>query len=235
MRGKAYSPVGYPFPANIETKHDEGKISLAVRALKMRLQEIFLPRRKFKVWKTITIGGFQNVDQLCEKLKKNGVKRSVFKSYESVDEILRMVTLATEKSEIDLVIVSLSDLSLGRKASFKDIERRAKVLGGLCECTIEDALQLGWQYKNQPEWVWLIFMTEPIAVSTGDLVRLTMGTNEEGDGPWLTTNHYSYYSECFESCTSHFFVFRLPPAVKKSNLVQRLGDFYQQLISGKKR
>jgi hypothetical protein len=89
-------------------------------------------------------------------------------------------TLASSKTEIDLVAVSAADLGLAvESASLKDIYSRAENLGlGLAPAEVGPELRL--QYFNQPTGEFLNIGMRPITTWNGDLVIFTVANGGAG-------------------------------------------------------
>ena len=130
-----------------------------------------------KVWKTITLGAFTNSFALRNALDAAGCGIG-----DLAEEILARpaFTLASSKTEIDLVVVSAADLGLAvESASLKDIYSRAENLGlGLAPAEVGPELRL--QYFNQPTGEFLNIGMRPITTWNGDLVIFTVANGGAG-------------------------------------------------------
>ena len=118
--------------------------------------DIFIP--ELKVFKTIELGtGLKTADAFRRSLKDNGIVID-----EHADDILGKpgFTVATEETEIDLVVVSAAELGFKDATTLEQIYTRAKKLG-LNLCPAEVGPQLCLQHKDQPNRELLIAM-EPI-------------------------------------------------------------------------
>ncbi len=122
---------------------------------------------EFKVFKTIKLGtsGLKTANDFRKDIKDNG-----FKVGDWANDILGKpaFTVATEETELDLVVVSVAELGFKKGATREQIYARAKELG-LDLCPAEVGPQLRLQYKDQPNSEWLIIAMEPIADSDGRL------------------------------------------------------------------
>jgi len=94
-------------------------------------------------------------------------------------------SVATEKTDVDLVVVSVAELGFPKGATLRDIYATAKKRG-LELCPNEVGPQLRLQYKDQPKDEWLIVGMEPITDSDGDLDLFSVG--HFSDGLWLDTS-----------------------------------------------
>ena len=131
----------------------------------------------FKVWKTITLGAFANSFALRNALDAAGCGIG-----DLAEEILARpaFTLASSKTEVDLVAVSAADLGLAvESASLKDIYSRAENLGlGLAPAEVGPELRL--QYFDQPTGEFLNIGMRPITTWNGDLVIFTVANGGAG-------------------------------------------------------
>ncbi len=134
----------------------------------------------FRVFKTVKLGtGPKTVDEFRQAIEAGGMKIGDW-----ADDILKKVglTVATEGTEVDLVVVTVARFTFKDGAKREDIYARAKSRG-LQLCAPEVALQLRLQYADQPKGEWLVIGTEPITGSDGSL-RL-FGVGRDDDGLWL--------------------------------------------------
>ena len=142
---------------------------------------------EFKVFKTIKLGipGLKTADDFRKSLKDNG-----FKVGDWANDILGKpaFTVATEETELDLVVVSVSELGFKKGATREQIYARAKERG-LDLCPAEVGPQLRLQYTDQPNGEWLVIAMEPIRDSDGSLGLF--GVEHAGHGLWLS----GYYDD----------------------------------------
>jgi len=159
------------------------------------------------IWKTITLGTYRNANVLREPLdsahcsieKVAGVKVDARASPASpidndgpttpfchledlANEIIGRpaFALSRERTEVDLVVLSVSELGFGKQgASLKDIYARAKSLG-FALCPPEVGPQLRLQYLEQPPGEVLHIAMDPIAKYDGNLVSLALENGEWG-------------------------------------------------------
>jgi hypothetical protein len=134
----------------------------------------------FPIFKTIKLGtGLKNADDFCKALKANGHRIGNWGN-----NILGKpaFTTADKETEIDLVVVSNSDLGFKEGAYLKDTYKRALELG-LVLCPNEVGPQLRLQYTDQPMNEWLLIAMESIEDSGGGLSVFSV--ERFGDGSWL--------------------------------------------------
>ena len=147
------------------------------------------PEYQWKVWKTIKLGsGLKTADDFRRSLKDNG-----FKLGDWANDILGKpaFTVATEETEIDLVVVTVAELGFKNGATREQIYARAKERG-LDLCPAEVGPQLRLQYKDQPTGEWLVIGMEPITFSVGSL--LLFHVERAGVGLWLRSDYDGFGS-----------------------------------------
>jgi hypothetical protein len=135
---------------------------------------------QFKIWKTIKLGtGHQTADDFRKALKKAGRRIGDW-----ANGILGKpaFTAATEETEVNLVNISVAELSFPNGATRKEIYEKAQKMG-LSLCPPEVGPQLRLQYKDQPNGEWLLIGMEPITVSGGGL--RVFGVERDDSGLWL--------------------------------------------------
>lgn len=136
------------------------------------------------IWKTIQLGtGLKTADDFRRALKDGGHRLG-----DRANDILGKpaFTAATEKTEVDLVNVSVAELGFKDDAHQQDIYQRAQELG-LEICPAEVGPQLRLQYKDQSMNEWLFIGMEPIIDSDGDLYVFSVERGD--DGRWLDGNY----------------------------------------------
>src|SRR4030042_3239242 len=119
---------------------------------------------EFKVFKTITLGtGLKTPGDFRKSFKDNGCRIGDW-----ANDILGRpaFTVATEETELDLVVVSVAELGFKKGATREQIHARAKELG-LDLCPAEVGPQLRLQSKDQSNGEWLVVAMEPIHDSAG--------------------------------------------------------------------
>lgn len=132
------------------------------------------------VWKTIKLGtGTRDADGFRKAIKDGGMKIGTW-----ADDILGKpeFTVAPEKSEVSLVVVSIGEFGFKDGAKLRDIYEAAKERG-LELCPAEVGPQLRLQYADQPRGEWLVIGMEPIPDSDGRLGLFLVG--RYGVGRWL--------------------------------------------------
>jgi hypothetical protein len=135
---------------------------------------------EFPTWRTVKLGiGFKNADDFRSELKNRGMKIGDW-----ADNILGQpaFTVATQETELDLVVISVADLGFKKATTRKKIYARAEELG-LNLCPVEVGPRLRLQYADQPNGECLIIAMEPITDSFGglELFRVKRGVS----GLWL--------------------------------------------------
>ena len=141
---------------------------------------------EFKVFKTIKLGtGIKDADGYRNAIKDNNMRTGNW-----ANDILSKsaFSVATEETELDLVVVSVAELGFKNGAKLKDIFDRAKEKG-LELCPNEVGPQLRLAYKDQPKDEWLVIGMEPIADSAGSLGLFYVGRS--GNGLWLSAGYGS--------------------------------------------
>jgi hypothetical protein len=137
-----------------------------------------------KVWKRITLGtGIKDADGFRKVIKDGGMRLGDW-----ANDIIGKpaFSVATDKVDVDLVVVSVAELGFPNGAKLSDIYASAKKRG-LELCPNEVGPQLRLQYKDQPKDEWLVIGMEPIAVSAGDLGLFFVGLNS--NVLWLRTRY----------------------------------------------
>ncbi len=115
------------------------------------------------VWKTITLGTHKDQKALMAALKTAKCKVSDY-----ANDLLGKpaFTLASEQTEVDLVVSSVKELGFEGNATYAQITARALELGlELCPAEVGPALRLA--YNDQPRDEWLRIAMEAITNSDG--------------------------------------------------------------------
>jgi hypothetical protein len=123
------------------------------------------------VWKRITLGSHQGVNAL-----RNALDAARVHVGDSAGEILGRPAFqfSPTRMDVDLVVVSVSELGFEDSTPLADIYRRAGELGlELCPAEVAPLLRL--HYVNQPISEFLNVAMRPIATYGGDLNRLERG------------------------------------------------------------
>jgi hypothetical protein len=131
------------------------------------------------VWKRLTLGTYKGVNALRAALDAARVRVG-----DSADEILGRpaFTFSQTRVDLDLVVVSVSELGFHDSTSLGEIYRRAGELGlELCPAEVAPLLRL--QYLNQPMGEFLNVAMRPLPTYAGDLVALSVAN--AGTGPLL--------------------------------------------------
>jgi len=133
-----------------------------------------------KVWKRITLGnGPKNADGFREAIQAKGMKTGDWAS-----DIMNKpaFTVTKDKTEINLVVVSVADLGFPKGATREQIYQAA-IKRGYELCSPDVGSELRLQYEDQSKDEWLVIGMEPIAASDGDLRLFYVERN--GSGQWL--------------------------------------------------
>ena len=135
----------------------------------------------FKVWRRITLGtSIKDADGFRYSHKQSNMRIGDW-----ANDILGKpaFSVATDKVDVDLVVVSVAELGFPKGATLKDIYVTAKKCG-LELCPNEVGPQLRLQYRDQPKDEWFVIGMEPITCSEGGL-RL-FHVEHGGRGLWLS-------------------------------------------------
>jgi hypothetical protein len=101
-------------------------------------------RQEFPIWKTITLGMCKSPDEYRKALKQARISIGDWGN-----DILDRIAYSQEEIEVDLVVLSVSELGFYRSAKYKDLCAKALELGlQLCPAEVGPALRLS--YKDQP-------------------------------------------------------------------------------------
>ena len=162
-----------------------------------------------QVWQTITLGAYKGVDAYRDAMDSAGIKMR-----DSASEILGQPAFpyARVKTEVELALVSASELGVETESSLSDVYKRAKQIG-LELCPAEVGPQLRLHYRNQPLGEPLNIAMEPIASSGGDPTILALVNFGSG----LSLMGVSGRSEFMVLRTSRF-VFSCRPSVPSRDI-----------------
>ena len=95
-------------------------------------------------------------------------------------------TVASEETEVNLVVRSVEDLGFKKGAKYSEICARAQELGyQFCPAEVGPALRLA--YESQPNGEWLLIAMEAIADSDGNLSIFYVGHGD--DVRWLGADY----------------------------------------------
>jgi hypothetical protein len=127
-------------------------------------------------WKTISLGTFTSTNAMFNALDYRDIHIG-----DMADEILHRPTFTISKVKMDmeLVVLSVNQLSSGKQNSLALIFARARKLGYEL-CPPEVAVQLRLQYDDQPIGEFLDIAMEPIATYEGALIGLSVGNGGAG-------------------------------------------------------
>lgn len=163
-------PNGYPFDPEMLKKHlqdaVEGKFSFNLKI----------------IYKTIKLGtGLSTADDFRKALAGNGSRIDDWAN-EILGKPAFTSSIALQKTEVELIKVTVAELGFKNGATRLHVYNRAKQLG-LYFCPAEIGPQLRLQYLDQPNGEWLLIAMEPIADS-GGVPRVFIVERDES-GFWL--------------------------------------------------
>lgn len=124
---------------------------------------LFSPAQKqnaLSVWKTVRIGRAQSALEIRQILQK-GIETNAW-----FEEIFKQgaFSISEEERNVDLVLMSVSELGFSKPAENKDVFQRAITDHGLRLCHPETALRLRALYTNQPYDEEIRIAMEPIRI-----------------------------------------------------------------------
>jgi hypothetical protein len=121
-------------------------------------------------WKTISLGTYTSTNAMFNALDDRHIHIG-----QMADEVLHRpaFTISKVKMNVELVVLSVNQLSFGKQRSLGAIFARARRLGYEL-CPPEIAIQLRLQYRDQPVGESLDIAMEPIATYGGELVGLSV-------------------------------------------------------------
>lgn len=135
----------------------------------------------FPVWRTITLGGYKSVEDVRKVFERQKVHVSDWAS-DLMDQ--PAFTLASEKTDLNLVKVSVAELGFLKDATRREIYDHAKKLGlELCPAEVGPALR--YQYPDQPQGEWLAIAMESVTGSDGHPFVFRVARDDSGR--WLDT------------------------------------------------
>jgi len=120
----------------------------------------------FATFKTIKLGTLKDANAICKAITDAGVRINILNQ--------PAFTVATEETEVELVVASVAELGFKDGAEYSVICERAKQLD-LELCPAEVGPQLRLQYLDQPNGEWLRIAMEPITFSDGNLCLFGVG------------------------------------------------------------
>lgn len=144
-------------------------------------------------WKTISLGTFTSTNAMFDALHDRDIHVG-----DMANEILHRpaFTISKVKMRVELVVLSVNQLSSGKENSLAAIFARARKLG-YDLCPPEVAVQLRLQYDDQPIGEFLDIAMEPIATYEGVPVGLSVGNG--GKGPMLVGMHVTLEAAPYQS------------------------------------
>jgi len=161
---------------------------------------------EFKVFKPLKLRAGMDAKSYRANIKGRKVDGQRMDIGDYANDILGKpeFTVVTEETEIDLVNVSVKELTGKNKAPLKEVFAQA-MARGLQLCPNQVGPELRLQYEDQPEGEWLIIGMEPITDSDGYLKLFHV--ERHGDVLWLYA-HYDFPDSPWHG--SYRLVFVLP-------------------------
>jgi hypothetical protein len=125
---------------------------------------------RFNAWRTVTLGIHKGVGAY-----RNALDEAKIKIGDAANEILGRPAFpyVTSKTEVQLALVSASELGVDSESNLSDIYRLAKGFG-LTLCPGEVGPQLRLDYRDQPVGEVLDIAMEPVATYYGDPTILSL-------------------------------------------------------------
>jgi hypothetical protein len=125
---------------------------------------------RFQIWRTTTLGTYKGPDAY-----RNALDAAKIKIGDTADEILGRPAFlyVTSKTDVELTLVSASDLGAVSASSLADVYKRAQKFG-LTPCPAEVGPQLRLEYRDQPVGEALDIAMEPVATYSGELTVLAL-------------------------------------------------------------
>jgi hypothetical protein len=125
---------------------------------------------RFNTWRTATLGIHKGVDAY-----RNALEAARIKIGDAANEILGRPAFryVTSKTEVELALVSASELGVDTESSLSDVYRLARRFG-LTLCPGEVGPQLRLDYRDQPVAEVIDVAMEPVATYYGDLTILSL-------------------------------------------------------------
>jgi hypothetical protein len=127
-------------------------------------------------WRTITVGQHRGVAAV-----RNALDDARIAVGDSADEIIGRpaFTFARERTQLDLVLLSVAALGFGQGGTLADVHARAITLGFEL-CPEEVGPQLRLQYLNQPVGEFLHVAMKPQRTYGGELIDFTLANSGAG-------------------------------------------------------
>jgi hypothetical protein len=123
----------------------------------------------FKVWKTIKLGTCKTPHEYIKALRKADCRLVL-----GAKNLLQRIPYTLEEVEIDLVVLSASELGLTNGGTFAEIYARALGHGlELCPAEVGPALRIS--YHNQPHREYLLIAMEEVSWPAFDTCINTCG------------------------------------------------------------
>jgi hypothetical protein len=156
------------------------------------VQEIVAKEKRFKPWRSMTIGGVSRLGflrklQIESKSEKNGGKGAIQISWWARAALMRRSFRTSKKRKrVHLALLSSNDLGLDERATVDDLIKSIapqqlkawsdENLYGwrLRLCPVETGANLRFQYRNQPEAESVLVATKPIILEDGKSVMFVV-------------------------------------------------------------
>ena len=125
---------------------------------------------RFNIWRTATVGIHKGVDAY-----RNALEAAKIKIGDAANEIMGRPAFryVTSKTEVQLILVSASELGVDTEFNLSDVYRLAKRFG-LTLCPGDVGPQLRLDYRDQPVGEVLDIAMEPVATYSGDPTILSL-------------------------------------------------------------
>ena len=137
---------------------NEGTLSLPFIMIGLqRIIERCTSIREFPIWRTVTLGTHESTDELLKAMKEAGCHDSALGNY-----VLSNVVVRPKEKELDLVVLTATELGFKDSAQYAAICTRAQEVG-LLLCPSEVGPQLRLQYVDQPFGDELLVAMKPLS------------------------------------------------------------------------
>ncbi len=136
------------------------------------------PWPKFPTWRTVKLGTHKTVEEFITAIEAGGSQLSKW-----ARDIITKVTLAKEPTELDLVVITGSDVGLEGRYTTAQVNAAAEA-HGLLKCPAEVGPALREQYPEQPKGEGLHVAMEPVADSDDNFSVFLVAHSD--DDRWLS-------------------------------------------------
>ncbi len=170
------------------------------------VQEIVANEKRFKPWRSMTIGGVSRLGflrklQIESKSEKNGGKETIWISWWARAALMRpSVKTSRKQRRIRLLVLSADELGLDERSTFNDLAEAispkrlatwsAENLYGWCLslCPVETGLHLRFRYRQQPEDESILVASKPIMFEDESTAMFAV-ERDKNDNPSLQVMH----------------------------------------------